>query len=77
MPTIAEGFECKAKCSCGTFSFFVRYRRKGEDIVGWLEGEVRPAMARAHMQRLCQATACDLMMPLDEGVPGIGMRVEH
>lgn len=72
-----DGFQCEAICSCRTIYFKVRYRRKDEDLLEWMEGVVRPAMGKAHSEQspLCTATAADLKMPIPDGSPGIGMRV--
>lgn len=78
MNAAVEGYEIKFRCTCGEHAFRVRYRRKGEDIVAWIEGVVRPGMGAAHakLSPLCLAQKCDLMLPISDAA-GIGMRVEH
>lgn len=76
---MTDGFECRYRCRCGERSFRVRYRRKGEDLIAWMEGVVRPGMTEAHarLSPLCASPHADLMMPVSEGAAGIGMATEH
>jgi hypothetical protein len=76
---MVDGFVCMLNCKvCGAekLPFTVRWRESTEDIVAYVDKVVRPAMAAAHMkfQPRCPSPHCDLMMPVDEGAKGIGMR---
>lgn len=74
-----DHFTASYICKCGERQFPVRWRRKGEDIVAWMETAVRPAMGEAHKRDapFCTAPTVDLKLPMPEGTAGIGMPVQH
>lgn len=74
-------FGCSYSCSiCGLkdAKFSVRYRRKDENILHWMEHAVQPAMGRDHSRRkpLCPSLVADVKMPVEDGAPGIGMKTD-
>lgn len=68
-------FSCNA-CGCKHVPFLVRHREPDEDILDWMESAVRPALGAAHrlVGPACQAQTADLMVPIDERAPGVGMK---
>lgn len=73
-------YDVKLRClHCGEHNFSVRFRRPDEDIVTFLRGVIEPAMGIAHRAASpdCPAETCDLMLPLNEAVEGIGMETKQ
>ena len=76
---MSDGVECMFTCKvCGATKqpFTVRYRETHEGVVEWVNGAVRPAMHKAHIAfaAACPSPHCDLMLPIDDGAKGLGMR---
>lgn len=76
---MTEGVDCMFTCKvCGATKqpFRVRYREKDEDIGTWIDTAVRRALTAAHRayQPSCPSPQTDLILPVNEGANGIGMR---
>lgn len=65
----------KCRCMAAEAEITVRDRAAAEDIIDWMEDEVRPAVGRYHQQNSpqCTSTVAEyLKVPLPENAPFIG-----